>query len=213
MTCSLARLCELCQTLIMDMTRAHFSKKRKRLSPEDRREQLLEAAVAAYATQGVERAGHGDVAKLTNASTATVFNYFPTREALTDAVLKHASERLFLAIDIPHSETQRKSSVVLGELLAGLDQFIEREPNAIKVLLNWSVSFGASVRPQYIAHLDRVLTFLHFAVGKDIKGHHGERAEARLIYAAAISYATMKLDKSPDAVINEFVKRVIGIFE
>ena len=197
----------------MEITAPHRPKKRRRLSPEDRRDQLLNAAIRAYAEQGVERAGHGDIAKLTNASTATVFNYFPTREALTDAVLKSASERLFAAIDTPILEAERKPSAVLTELLAGLDQLIEREPEIIKVLLNWSVSFGPSVRPQYINFLDQVLTFLHVAIGGSMNSQDKDRAEARLIYAAGISYATMKLDKTSAAAIDEFIDRLIGMFE
>lgn len=197
----------------MEIIAPHRQKKRRRLSPEDRRDQLLNAAIRAYAEQGVERAGHGDIAKLTNASTATVFNYFPTREALTDAVLKNASERLFAAIDTPILEAERKPSAVLTELLAGLDQLIEREPEIIKVLLNWSVSFGPSVRPQYINFLDQVLTFLHVAIGGNMNSQDKERAEARLIYAAGISYATMKLDKTSAAAIDEFIDRLIGMFE
>ena len=188
-------------------------KKRERLSPEERREQLLEAAITAYAQQGVERAGHADISKLTSASTATVFNYFPTREALTDAVLAYASGTLMDAISIDRKSNVSSSSEVLTELLRRFDELIERKPDLIKVVLNWSVSFGPSVRPQYLAYQDAVLSVLHSAVGKGETGEVGERAEARLIYAASISYATMKLDKSPDAVITEFVKRVIGIVE
>ena len=62
--------------------------KQKRLPSELRREQLLAYAMMCYADLGVMRAGHGDVAKRANLSTATVFNYFPTRSALTQAVFQ-----------------------------------------------------------------------------------------------------------------------------
>ncbi len=187
--------------------------KRQRLSPEERRAQLLTAAVTAYAEHGVERAGHGDIAKLTRASTATVFNYFPTREALTEEVLKHISQSIFGAIALSDDKDERSAVDILSELLLGFNALIETNPDVVKVMLNWSVSFGPSVRPHYMIFQDRVLSELHQDLGKTRTGQAGERAEARLIYAAAISYATMKLDKSPDAVINEYVKRVLGIFK
>lgn len=186
--------------------------KRERLSPEGRRQQLLEAGVTAYAQQGVERAGHGNIAKLTSASTATVFNYFPTREALTDAVLNYVGEKLFSAITQNITLSEQDSAETLSNLILGLDRLIEENPDVNKVILNWSVSFGPSVRPQYLKFQDDVLTLLHQTLGGQTTGRAGERAEARLIYAAAISYTTMKLDKSPEAVINAYVKGVMELF-
>jgi len=61
----------------------------KRLTPEARRKQLMDAAIACYGEMGVERAGHGDIAKRVGVSTATVFNYFGTRESLTEAVFEN----------------------------------------------------------------------------------------------------------------------------
>jgi len=63
-------------------------KARKRLAPEARREQLIAAAIACYGELGVERAGHGDIAKKTGVSTATVFNYLGSRESLTESVFE-----------------------------------------------------------------------------------------------------------------------------
>lgn len=205
----LALLVSLWQTDFMDTT---LPKKRERLSPQQRREQLMQAAVTAYAQQGVERAGHGDIAKLTSASTATVFNYFPTRGALTDAVLDYVSARILAAMEIENAKEQDAVSV-LSELLSGFNNLIETDPDVVKVILNWSVSFGPAVRPSYLAYQDRVLTKLHSALGRTRTGQTSERSEARLIYAAAISYATMKLDKSPEGVVSEYVKRVFGIFK
>lgn len=186
--------------------------KRERLSPEQRREQLLRAALTAYAQHGVERAGHGDIAKLTSASTATVFNYFPSRDALTEAVLYHVSQAVFDTMAMSKDKPDRPAIEILSELLTGFNSLIENNPDIVKIMLNWSVSFGPSVRPQYLIFQDQVLTRLHHALGGVITGRAGERAEARLIYAASISYATMKLDNSPDVVISEYVKRVFGIF-
>lgn len=188
-------------------------KKRERLSPEQRREQLIGAAVTAYSQQGVERAGHGDIAKLTSASTATVFNYFPTREALTEAVLDHVTAQLLDAISLTDDTMPRSAAEVLAALLLRFNALIEDEPDIIKVMLNWSVSFSATVRPQYLVFQDNMLDLLQAAIGGPLTGAEGERAEARLIHAAAISYATMKLDKTSDIVIGEFVNRVIRIFK
>ena len=58
-----------------------------RLDPAQRRAQLLACAITAFAEVGISRAGHAEVARRAGVSVPTVFVYFPTREALVDAVL------------------------------------------------------------------------------------------------------------------------------
>lgn len=175
---------------------------KKRLSPADRRAQLLRCAVKAYAEMGVERAGHGDVAKLAKVSTATVFNYFPTRKDLTDVVLDYVSaltQTMFS--DLPKGGTVQSRIL---ELAVRYNHMIEQDSDAAKVQLNWSVSFGPDVRPAYLAFQDRVLTQLQNV----ISGSSDERSDARIIYGAATTYAMMKFDRSPEDTLRRFVKRV-----
>jgi len=67
---------------------------RRRYTPEQRRSQLVKVAIETFADKGIERAGHGDIAKRAGVSTATVFNYFPTKDALTLDVLKEIEAQL-----------------------------------------------------------------------------------------------------------------------
>ncbi len=57
---------------------------RTRLSPQKRKLQLMEIALEVFATRGIGRGGHADIAEIAQVSVATVFNYFPTREDLVD---------------------------------------------------------------------------------------------------------------------------------
>ena len=54
-------------------------KPRTRLSPEKRKQQLLDYSIEVFSRRGIGRAGHADIAEMANVSVATVFNYFPTR--------------------------------------------------------------------------------------------------------------------------------------
>lgn len=186
---------------------------RTRLSPEARQAQLLGSAIASYARMGVERAGHGDVAKHAAVSTATVFNYFPTREALTDAVLgevKTIVDDVF-AQDAAENPTHGRAKLL--SLAMRFSRVIDDHPNVVRVLLNWSVSFGDERRPDYLAFQDAVLNQIHAAMnGKARDGHAGERAEARIIYGAATSFAMMKLDNSSAETLAKFISRVADIF-
>lgn len=62
-------------------------RRRTRLSPEARRDQLMECAVEVFSRRGIGRAGHAEIAEQAKVSVATVFNYFNTREDLVDEVL------------------------------------------------------------------------------------------------------------------------------
>ena len=62
-------------------------RRRTRLSPEARREQLMQCAIEVFSKRGLGRAGHAEIAELAQVSVATVFNYFSSREQLVDNVL------------------------------------------------------------------------------------------------------------------------------
>jgi len=189
-------------------------KTRRRLRPDDRRAQLLEAAIICYARMGVERAGHGDIAKLTGVSTPTVFNYFSNRDALTQAVLDHVkSEILKIFETVVGTPAPKKTGRAHLLLLAGnLDTLVDTQPDLIKVWLNWSVSFGKNVRPIYLNFQNQLLDKLHFAVeGLKPSGRAGERAKSRIIMGAAQTYIMMKLDDTDTDTLIKFIESVTQI--
>lgn len=188
------------------------SPNRARMSPSDRQAQLLNVAVTVYSRMGVERAGHGDVAKLAGVSTATVFNYFPTREALTTAVLSEV-ERVTEAI-FENATPGVTGRAQLLPLISALSDTVTRRPDIVKVFLNWSVSFGDDVRPAYLTFQDRLLTTIHTQLtGEPRAGVKGERAQARIILGAATTFAMMTLDNSPPETTAKFIERLSRILD
>lgn len=176
----------------------------KRLSPEKRRKQLMLAAMSCYGTLGVERAGHGDIAKLAGVSTATVFNYFGTRENLTEAVFRIVYEN-FQDIFPPMTSPMSLSDDPFADLAEKYVSFVENRPDVLKVVLNWSSSFGQSVRPQYLEFQDWLL----LGIQRRLNHLGGDQTDARIILAAAYNYARMKLDNTPEDVLERFVERTI----
>jgi len=177
---------------------------RKRLTPEARREQLIIAAIACYGELGVERAGHGDIAKRAGVSTATVFNYLGTREALTEAVFEVVYDvfgRMFTSIP-PPGISPREHVQRLAERYVFL---VQEHPDILKVVLNWSSSFGQSVRPQYLLFQDWVLNGIQLRLHQS----NSDRSDSRMILAAAYSYARMKLDNTPEDVLERFIARIV----
>ena len=114
-------------------------KTRTRLSPEKRKEQLLSFALNVFAKRGIGRAGHADIADMANVSVATVFNYFPTREALVEEVLSQVELYFKQMMDAGFSEEQPLDKQLTNICYHLIDEVIEQH-DWIKVWFEWSTS-------------------------------------------------------------------------
>lgn len=180
----------------------------KRLSQAARREQLLSAAIACYAELGVERAGHGDIAKRVGVSTATVFNYFETREVLTQAVFDAAYavfEQMFNDLPPPSLSTTEQ----VKNLSKSYESLVQQHPDILKLILNWSSSFGQSVRPQYLEFQAWVLGRIEARANK----LNVDESVARTILATAYTYSQMKMDNTPEHVLESYLNGITSGFE
>ncbi|WP_120513349.1 TetR/AcrR family transcriptional regulator [Photobacterium salinisoli] len=125
-------------------------KTRTRLSPEKRKQQLLKCALEVFARRGIGRAGHADIADMANVSVATVFNYFPTREALVEQVLsqveKNFNELLNLCLGEEHDTLHSHLSCITGYMI---DAVIEQQ-DWLKVWFEWSTSVRTETWPQFL---------------------------------------------------------------
>lgn len=117
---------------------------RKRLNPEQRKQQLLDAAIIVFARRGIGRAAHADIAEETGVSVPTVFNYFKTREDLVDAVLNEV-ERFFIETAKSFHYTETALDDPLKTIMSHSFDFLrlaKDNTNLVKIWLEW----GASVR-------------------------------------------------------------------
>ncbi|MCW8330520.1 TetR/AcrR family transcriptional regulator [Photobacterium sp. SDRW27] len=125
-------------------------KTRTRLSPEKRKQQLLDFALDVFARRGIGRAGHADIAEMANVSVATVFNYFPTREALVEEVLSQVENRFSLllteCLDSDDKPLHDRLTCITHNLI---DAVIEQQ-DWIKVWFEWSTSVRDEIWPQFI---------------------------------------------------------------
>lgn len=180
--------------------------KRRRLSPEERRAQLLETAIEVFAEVGLERAGHGEIARRAGVSTATVFNYFPTRSDLVEAVL----ERIETIIDVIFETVPPRPDDIEGSLTGlatAYTKMITEQPSATKTFLKWGVSFDPEIRKPWLAYqartLDHLMTYFPNATSP--------RTEARILFGASNMLAIMAFDhKNPDD-IQAFTRRMISV--
>ena len=179
---------------------------RQRLSPEARKAQLIDTAMTVFATDGLERAGHGDIAKLAGVSTATVFNYFPTREDLVEEVLEEIRGKLRMMFTmLGHQKTDKKSALRL--LVAAYDHLINTHPDMVKVFMRWEVAFGHDIRKSFLDFQDEILT----EIRTRMFGDQPDRTDARIIIGAAYVYSQMRLDGTADDIRERFVERLLSV--
>jgi len=155
-----------------------------------------------FAKDGLERAGHGDIAKLAGVSTATVFNYFPTREDLVEAVLNHIRGQLRSMFNL-----MGDGIMGIDVMIGGFNLLIESQPNLVKTFLRWSVAFGDSNRAAFLDFQEELLN----EISARLKNPQKDRSEARIILGAADMYALMKLDNTPEDVIARFIERLLTV--
>lgn len=189
------------------MSEPSAKRPRRRLSPEARRAQLLETAIEAFAELGLERAGHGDVAKRAKVSTPTVFNYFPTRQDLVEAVLDQIKANVEEMFDsLPTEPVSRRDKIL--QLAVASQKLILDRPNDTKAFLKWGVSFDPDLRPAYLRFQRRILDRLVDVLPNNPADREQARAEARILFGASNLFAAMAFDNFRAEAMMSFVDRI-----
>ena len=190
------------------------SRRRRRLSPQARRSQLLECALHAFADEGLSGAGHARVAELAGVSVPTVFHYFPTREALVDAVLEEV-EAFFasLAVEI-HASDESPSAVLVAHGLAFLDS-VDSHPDQIRVWLDWSTAIREHVWPRYLAFQERLVGIVAGTIERGRRdggtpAHVESDSAARLFVGNAHMAAVMKFAPDTGLDLENHVRQAVA---
>ncbi len=99
-----------------NMNRPHHARKTRSCSPEKTartRQQIARAALEEFSAQGFARASISNISKRAGVAKGTVYNYFPTKELLFEAVLKEfiATVRTELESSPPQRGNRKSLSV------------------------------------------------------------------------------------------------------
>ena len=97
-----------------NMNRPHHARKTRSCSPEKTagtRQQIARAALEEFSAQGFARASISNISKRAGVAKGTVYNYFPTKELLFEAVLKEfiATVRTELESSPPQRGNRKKA--------------------------------------------------------------------------------------------------------
>jgi TetR/AcrR family hemagglutinin/protease transcriptional regulator len=115
---------------------------------EERRAQLLRCALRAFSREGIGSAGHADIAAEAHVSVPTVFDYFPTRNALIEAVVVEV-ERFFSARSLRATSQFETVREQLAAVLRDFADSCDTHPEYARVWVNWGTSFQKKIWPYY----------------------------------------------------------------
>ncbi|MGB6319179.1 MAG: TetR/AcrR family transcriptional regulator, partial [Litorimonas sp.] len=159
---------------------------------------------------GLERAGHGDIAKRAGVSTPTVFNYFPTRDALVAAVLDRIEASVSEMFDrLPDAPATRRQRIL--QLAATFRQMVLERPAETKTFLKWGVSFDPDLRPAFLAFQTRILDQLVEILPDNPDDPGKARAEARILMGTSNLFAAMAFDDFAPEAVEGFVGRIADV--
>ncbi|QFI40122.1 TetR/AcrR family transcriptional regulator [Moritella marina ATCC 15381] len=185
-------------------------RRRTRLSPEARREQLMQCAIEVFSKRGLGRAGHAEIAQLAQVSVATVFNYFSSRELLVDHVLvqiedffSHMVRKNFIDIN----EQQPKSPhQAIHDYLADFVDAAINNPQFTYIWLEWSSAIREDTWPRYLALLDNNIAIISDKIAPAIASGEINTYLTTTEFARSLSnqgYMILQLVNQPQAMDRE----------
>lgn len=109
-----------------------------RMSPEARREQLIECAIIAFAQHGILNTTHSDISTLAGVANPTVFHYFPTIDILQQEVIKEVRRYLLEGFVLSRSHVEGSASDRIEDMLNSFQKAIDSNQEYIVIWLEWS---------------------------------------------------------------------------
>ncbi|WP_158595987.1 TetR/AcrR family transcriptional regulator [Oleomonas cavernae] len=178
------------------------------LQPSERREQLMDCALAVFAERGIGGARHARIAQVAGVATPTVFTYFPTRDDLVASVLAEVHRRT-VGMLRERAATAATARGKLEAILAAVVEFAAAGPDVLKVYLDWTTSSDGAVRTQFLTSLEETLDVFRAIVragagGGEFKPSIDVEDAAHFIFGACHMIAQMNFLGSPRHRIRMF---------
>src|SRR5205823_12670801 len=101
---------------------------------EDKRRQILAAAVRVFAAQGYDAARVGDVAKEAGVAYGLVYHYYGSKDAVLEAVFREAWGRLLAAVALAE-ETGEDASEQLSLVVKIVLRAWRDDPDLVRLLV------------------------------------------------------------------------------
>jgi TetR/AcrR family hemagglutinin/protease transcriptional regulator len=184
---------------------------RTRLSPDDRRAQLLDHAVACFADHGIARATQAQVAARAGVSVSAVYSYFRTRADLVTVVLDNVASTIAAMVVDALAAPASPVEALLRLATRTADLAVDR-PDVVRVWLDWSSGVRADVWPQFLV-LQQQLQLLVAGELTRISPDAPAatiRSAARLFVGGAHTLALMRFENVGAADRAIFIDQMVG---
>lgn len=158
---------------------------------ERARQRIVDAAIRLFDEQGIDATSMEDIARAVNMSRATVFNYFPYKEA----ILVDVGARLVAAI-AEQAATHRRRSIraALYDLADGVAEIALRHPNVVAYVAREMTHPDADRRRYAAAHMQ--YPTLYEAMLEELAGSRRLRSRTRVA-----SYGRQLVDLTTGALV------------
>jgi len=166
---------------------------RRRLSAEERRAGILDAALAVFSARGYHASSIDDIAREAGISKALIYEHFASKQELYAHLLERNAEALFARLGAALEGVEVESGA--ARLAAGLDAFfafVEERRDA------WRILFRDAADPETAAVLDRVLEQITAVVAgliaqdpgaRELGGEGGGEGPVRLLAVMLVGAA------------------------
>ncbi len=192
------------------------SKRAARLSPEERRNQLLATAVHVFADKGIGQAVHKDLAAASGVSVATTFHYFPTRQDLVDSVLQEVGRFLIEDFVEPRvAVSDELGAEAIRSMIISFSEAIDDFEQYVHVWMQWSAAAKQDCWAAYKVFHGATVSKIGELVARGIQdGSVGERVRPELagemIMGCARVVAQMKFSGDSNIQILELVDSFVS---
>jgi len=171
---------------------------RRRLTAEERREGILEAALSVFSQRGYHASSIDDIAREAGVSKALIYEHFASKQELYAELLERHAQQLFERLGRALEHVQVESGA--ARLAAGLDAFfafVEERRAA------WRILFRDVGDPETAAALDRLVAQVTAVVAALIAQDPGARAvEEQAVHERAIGLLAQMLVGSVQSMAN-----------
>ena len=127
---------------------------------EDRREQIIDAAMRAFSQKGYSRATNKDIAREAGITPGLIYHYFESKEALLKAIIEERSP-LKLVSSIPPQVLTMPPEIFLHALILQVLGIVEEDKfmQLVRVIFP-ELIYNPKITPVITAGLQQVLGFL-----------------------------------------------------
>ena len=174
------------------------NKKRKRLSSEERRDLIVQKAIGLFSRQGFRATRVKDIAEAVGTSDALVFQHFPTKRELYDAILEHLCARKhFTEVEqLLYYTDHYDLEDVLTRLSAWVLEKTETDPAWLRLILYAALEQDDSAPELVKEHFQRIIDYVAYEVDEGQQAGRfrpgDARAYARSFFSGLLGLGLMR---------------------